>query len=187
MKSSLTIWLFNFDYFPDVDGKKENDKNEDDGEKIGENEFNFWILHIKIRLYDNFHENQWEKCFRPYCRTFWLIEAKMKMKMKKYGKVSPIFEFSLSKMLCGNFHENPRKIFLTHRGKNKNEDEKIWKNEFDFWISISKLGCIDLFIKIWEKSIFFEIFNWERHTRTEVSKGFNTASIVSLGNNIMLK
>ena len=70
MKSSLTIWLFNFDYFPDVDGKKENDKNEDDGEKIGENEFNFWILHIKIRLYDNFHENQWEKVFAHIVEHF---------------------------------------------------------------------------------------------------------------------
>ena len=125
MKSSLTIWLFNFDYFPDVDGKKENDKNEDDGEKIGENEFNFWILHIKIRLYDNFHENQWEKCFRPYCRTFWLIEAKMKMKMTKYGKLSPIFEFSLSKKVMWQFSwKSEKKFFDSSRQKQKWR----WKN-----------------------------------------------------------
>ena len=125
MKSSLTIWLFNFDYFPDVDGKKENDKNEDDGEKIGENEFNFWILHIKIRLYDNFHENQWEKCFRPYCRTFWLIEAKMKMKMTKYGKLSPIFEFSLSKKVMWQFSWKSEKKFLD---SSRQKQKWRWKN-----------------------------------------------------------
>ena len=39
----------------------------------------------------------------------------------------------------GNFHENLRKNFdsffkpfLTNQGKNEDEDEKIWKNEFDF-------------------------------------------------------
>ena len=112
---------------------------------------------------------------------------KWRWKWQNMGNWVQFLNSLYQKRLCGNFHENPRKSFLTHRGKNKNEDEKIWKNEFDFWISISKLGCIDLFIKIWEKIIFFEIFNWERHTRTEVSKGFNTASIVSLENNIMLK
>ena len=125
MKSSLTIWLFNFDNFPDVDGKKENDKNEDDGEKIGENEFSFWILHIKIRLYDNFHENQWEKCFRPYCRTFWLIEAKMKMKMTKYGKLSPIFEFSLSKKVMWQFSWKSEKKFLD---SSRQKQKWRWKN-----------------------------------------------------------
>ena len=158
MKSSLTIWLFNFDYFPDVDGKKENDKNEDDGEKIGENEFNFWILHIKIRLYDNFHENQWEKCFRPYCRTFWLIEAKMKMKMTKYGKLSPIFEFSLSKKVMWQFSWKSEKSFLTHRGKNKNEDEKIWKNEFDFLNLHSKIRLYRSFHQNLRKNYFFRNF-----------------------------
>ena len=45
-------------------------------------------------------------------------------------------------MVYGNFHENLRKKFLTHfvsqnltnRGKNEDEDEKMWKNEFDFRI-----------------------------------------------------
>ena len=43
-------------------------------------------------------------------------------------------------MVNKNFYENLRKIFLTHflshfltnQGKNENEDEKIWENEFDF-------------------------------------------------------
>ena len=70
--------------------------------------------------------------------------------------------------------------FLTNRGKNEDEDEQIWKNEFEYWIphirlcsnfhenlrkknfdpffktflnsifelSISKLGCMELLIKI---------------------------------------
>ena len=58
----------------------------------------------------------------------------MKMKMKKHGKMSPIFEFSISQLsymvifmkICG------KKVlihffvtFLTNPGKNENEDEKI--------------------------------------------------------------
>ena len=42
-------------------------------------------------------------------------------------------------MVYGNFHENLRKKFLTHfvslflsnQGKNEDEDEEIWENEFD--------------------------------------------------------
>ena len=29
--------------------------------KLGKNEFDFWILHIKISLYENFHENLRQK------------------------------------------------------------------------------------------------------------------------------
>ena len=32
-------------------------KNEDENEKLWENEFNFSIIHITIRLCDSFHEN----------------------------------------------------------------------------------------------------------------------------------
>ena len=56
-KSSLTISLFNFDYLPDKDGKKVDAKNEDEDEKILENACDLCILHIKIRLYRNFHES----------------------------------------------------------------------------------------------------------------------------------
>ena len=109
-------------------------KNENEDEKTVKNEFDFSILRIEIRLCGNFHENG-RKQFLTYClRHFWLIEAKIKMKIKKIGKISSIFEFS-----------------------------------------ISKLGSMKLFIKIWEKRVFlrffFEIFTWEGHTtRTEVSK-----------------
>ena len=56
-KSFLTISLFNIDYLADEDGKKVNVKNEDEDEKICKNEFDFWILHITIRLCDHFHGN----------------------------------------------------------------------------------------------------------------------------------
>ena len=42
-------------------------------------------------------------------------------------------------------------FFLTHQGKNEDEDKKIWKNEFYFDISISKLGFTKIFMKILEK------------------------------------
>ena len=72
-------------------------KNKDEDKKVWKNEFDFWIFHIKIRFCGNFHENLGKKIFDPFCRTFWLIKAKMKTGMKKYGKMSLIFEFSISK------------------------------------------------------------------------------------------
>ena len=69
-KSSLTISLFNFDYLSDEDRKKVNTKNEDEYEKICKNEFDFWILNIKIKLCDNFHENLRRKRFDPFFKTF---------------------------------------------------------------------------------------------------------------------
>ena len=63
------------------------------------------------------------------------------------------------------------KTFLTNRGKNKDEDEKIGKMSSIFEFSISKLGCVALFIKIWEKCFFFEIFTLEGHTGTEINSG----------------
>ena len=32
-------------------------KNDNEVEKVGKSEFNFSVLHIKLRLYRNFHEN----------------------------------------------------------------------------------------------------------------------------------
>ena len=39
-------------------------------ENTWENEFNYWILHMKVRLYDNFQVNLRKKNFDPFCRTF---------------------------------------------------------------------------------------------------------------------
>ena len=96
-----------------------------------------WILHIKISLYRIFMKI-WEKKLTKFLRHFWLIEAKMKIKMKKYGKIIPIFEFFISK---SDFIKNCKKkidlfytTFLTNREKNENNDEKMRKNESDFWI-----------------------------------------------------
>ena len=105
-------------------------KNENEDEKIWKNELDFWIIHIKIRLFGNFHENLLKKILTHFLRNFWLIESKIKMKMKKFGKISSIFGFS-----------------------------------------ISKLGYMELFIKIWEKSFFLKFLLEKGHTWTEVSKG----------------
>ena len=59
-KSSLTIWLYNFDYFTGEDGKKVNAENEDEDEKILRNEFEYCILHIKIG-YMTIFMKIWEK------------------------------------------------------------------------------------------------------------------------------
>ena len=85
-RSSLTISLFNFDYLPDEDWKKVDCKNKNEDEEIWKNEFDFWILRIKIRLYGNFDLNQWTKSFDPFLGHFLLIEVKMKMNMKNMGK-----------------------------------------------------------------------------------------------------
>ena len=120
-------------------------------EKIWENEFDLWILHIKIRLHRNFHESLRKKI----SLTVWLFNfdylpdedrkkliPKMKMKRKKFGRMNLIFEFSISKLGCmeifmkvwGKKFWLIFKPFLTNRSKNEDEDEKIWENESDFWI-----------------------------------------------------
>ena len=65
-KSSLTISLFKFDCLLDEDGKRVDAKNKDEDEKIWKNEIDFWIVHIKIRLYGNFDVNLWTKKFYPF-------------------------------------------------------------------------------------------------------------------------
>ena len=96
-----------------------------------------WILHIKISLYRIFMKI-WEKKLTKFLRHFWLIEAKMKIKMKKYGKIIPIFEFFISKSdfikICEKKIDLFYTTFLTNREKNENNDEKMRKNESDFWI-----------------------------------------------------
>ena len=85
-RSSLTISIFNFNYLPNEDGKKVDAKNKNEYEEIWKNEFDFWILHIKISLYANFNVNLWTENFDPFLGHFSLIEAKMKMNMKNMEK-----------------------------------------------------------------------------------------------------
>ena len=68
-----------------------------DLKRFGKNEFDFWIFHIKTRLYRNFHENLRKNFLTYFLSHFLLIEAKMKMKIKKFGKVSSIFKLCISK------------------------------------------------------------------------------------------
>ena len=80
------------------------------------------------------------------------------MKIKKFEKISSIFEFSISKLghtdifmkiwkkkkkmkwkssltiSLFNFDYLPDEDGKKVDAKNENEHEKIWKNEFDFWI-----------------------------------------------------
>ena len=55
-----------------------------------------------------------KKIFDPFFKTFWLIEAKMMMKMKKYEKMSPLFEFFISKLGYVAIFMKILKKFLTH-------------------------------------------------------------------------
>lgn len=97
-----------------------------------------------------------KKFLTPFLRHFWLIEAKIKMKMKNFWKLSSVFD-SPHESLYDNFHKNLWKFFfflfktfLTNRGKYEDEDKWIWENEFDFWIL-----HYDPFFKT-----FFFLYNW---------------------------
>ena len=57
-------------------------KSEDEGEKILEKEYGFSTRHPKISLYSN----SYEILGKSFFEWFWIIQAKMKMKMKKFEK-----------------------------------------------------------------------------------------------------
>ena len=65
-------------------------KNEIVNEKIWENEFDLWILHIKVRLYGNFHENLWKKNFDQFFRTLLTNRGKNEIEDEKYEKMNSI-------------------------------------------------------------------------------------------------
>ena len=102
----------------------------------------------------------------------------MKIKMKKYWKMSSIFEFSISKLgylpIFLKIKEKKFwpifKTFLTNQGKMKMKMKKFRKMSSIFEFFISKLGSKELYIKIWEKRGFLEIFAGEGHSTTEVLK-----------------
>ena len=133
---------------PDEDGKKLMPKI-----KMRMKKLKVWILifgffHIKIRLFDNFHENLQRKNLIHSLKHFWRIKAIMKVQIEKFGKMSLIYEFSISKL---GYMEIFMKIweiifrlsfkpFLTNRGKNEDKDEKCGKMGSIFEFSVSKLG-----------------------------------------------
>ena len=89
--------------------------NENEDEKSWKNEFNFWILHIKIRLYGTFRESLWKTIFDPFFRTFLTNWGKNEDENEKLWKNRFSFWVLHIKIrLCGSFHENLKKNFLTH-------------------------------------------------------------------------
>ena len=73
--------------------------------------------------------------------------------MKKFGKMSLIFELSISKLgYIAIFMKICFRTFLTNQSKNKNEDEKYRKMNSIFEFSISKLGYAVVFIKMSEEN-----------------------------------
>ena len=80
--------------------------------------------------------------------------------------MSSIFEFPYQIRLCKNVHENLRKNFLslffkpflTNRGKNKDENEKVWENKFDFRILHIKIRIRGNSHENRRKNPFFKTF-----------------------------
>ena len=100
----------------------------------------------------------------------------MKMRMNKYGEMSSTFELLIIKIkLYGTFDVNLwTKIFDPFlgrfwliEGKIKMKMKRYRKMSSNFEFSISKLGYMELFIKISGKSFFWNFYL----RRTEVSKG----------------
>ena len=68
--------------------------------------------------------------------------------------MSSIFEFSIPKLgymaifrkICEKNSDSFFKTFLTNLHKNEDEDEKNWKNEFDFSILLLKIRLYGNFL-----------------------------------------
>ena len=123
LESSSTISLFNFDYFPDEDGKKVNAKNEDEDEKNWKNEFDFWNPYIKIRLFSNhgdFHENLRKRCC-PIFKTFLTNQGKNEVGNENVsGNKFNLWIFHIKIRLYENCHENLR-------------NKMKWKSSLTIW------------------------------------------------------
>ena len=110
-----------------------------------------------------------ENILTDFLGRFWLIEVKMELKMKNMGKWIRFLNFRYQNLVLWWFSWKSQKknfdplfkTFLTNRGKNENENEKIWKNEFNFWILHIKVMLYGTFHenlckKIWPN--FFKRF-----------------------------
>ena len=108
----------------------------------------------------------WEKkLFTHFLNHFWLIEAKMKLKMKKIGKMIYVFEFSTSKLgymaifmkICA---KNFLTLFVGHfwliEAKMKMKMNKFGKMSSNIGFLI--LDYVVIFMKIWEKKNFDPFF-----------------------------
>ena len=121
-KSSLTISLFNFNWWEKVDARKE-----DEDEKDWKNEFDIWLLHIKFRLYGNFHENLRKK-IDPFFKTFLTNQGKNEgPNEKNWENEFDLWILHIKITFYGNFHDPFFRTFLTNCGKNEDEDENMEK------------------------------------------------------------
>ena len=133
---------------------------------------------IKIRLCGNFHENLLQKLLTHFSGHFWLIEAKMKINLKKMGKCFRFFNspyqnwyYVVILMKIGaKIFWHIFKTFLTNWGKSEDENEKICKNKLDFWILHIKIKLCRTFRETLRKKAFSK-FLPEKDILGQVSKG----------------
>ena len=114
---------------PDGDRKKVDAKNEDEGEKIWKNVIDFWILHIKIRLCGNFHEN---------CRKNFLTHF--------LGKFLP--EKDLLRQRCW---KGSSKLFINPANNLMKRRQAIC-----FSVSTNIAICLKFFFLLWMFSVAWE-------------------------------
>ena len=108
------------------------DKNEDGDKNIWENEFNFWILHIKTRLYKKFSWKSEKTIFDSLFKPFLTNRGKRENGDQKFGKMSLIFDLFISKLgymaifirICLKNFVLFFRTFLTNWGKNEGKDKK---------------------------------------------------------------
>ena len=115
-------------------------KNEKEDEKYGKMDSVFEFSTSKLGCMKLFMKIYGKKKLTHFLGHFWKIEANLKM-MKKYEKMSLIFELSISKLgymeLFMKIYRRKKfdpffRTFLINQGKNDDENEKIWENEFNF-------------------------------------------------------
>ena len=116
---------------------------------------------------------------------FWLIQAKRKMKMKKFEKMISIFEFSISKVCyVAIFMKICAKKILTDfvrhfwliKAKMKMKLKKIWENELGIGVFHIKFRLYGTFYKNLRKT-FFPKFLPFKFLLGQVSKGLVLFSI----------
>ena len=97
-------------------------KNKDEDEKIGENQFNFWIFRIRIGFYGNFQENPRKNILTHFSkalsglRQFLAEESSLKiMKNAFYFTLKAVFVLKLFKLLSWLFGHVWK--WLDHRDK----------------------------------------------------------------------
>ena len=109
----LEIWdLIFVQYFKGFLTNEE--KNEDEDEKIWGNDFNFWIRHTKIILCGSFYENPWKSFLTHLVKYFLANRGKNEDEDKARENNFDFLILHIKIGLCGSFHEKLRKNFLTH-------------------------------------------------------------------------